>query len=188
MHARRDLSACAKQLALKLFDCSNYISTKILLEAEEGNDYALEFNKPYLFSGLHCASLFGIVEIVTDLIEVEGCDINQRDCVDNTPLVWAAIGGHERVVEMLLERGDISPDKPGEDSQTPLWFGAWNGSEGVVKMILERDEVDPDKQDSYYRTPLWIAAWNGHEGVVKLLLERDEVNPGKPDNNGQTPL
>ena len=97
VHARWDLSDYAKHLALKLFDCSNHISTKILLEAQKENTYTLEFNTPYSFSGLHCASLFGIVEIVTGLIEVEGCDINQRDCVENTPLAWAARHGQEKI-------------------------------------------------------------------------------------------
>ena len=35
VHAKRELSDCAKQLALKLFDdCNNHISTKILLNAQ----------------------------------------------------------------------------------------------------------------------------------------------------------
>jgi len=73
IHARRDLSVCAKLLALKLFDnYKNRTSTKILLEAQEGYSHAIDFGKLHLFSGLHCASLFGIVEIVTGLTEVGG--------------------------------------------------------------------------------------------------------------------
>jgi len=188
IHAKRDLSDCAKLLALKLFNSSNRISTKILLEAQKENSYALDFNKLHLFSGLHCASLFGIVEIVTSLIEVEECDISQKDCVDNTPLVWAARNGHERVVKILLKRGDVSPDTPGEDGQTPLLFAAWNGCEGVVKMLLEWGGINPDRRDNYGRTPLWQASSNGHMEVVKMLLERDEVNPDNPHNDGRTPL
>jgi len=79
IHARRDLSDSAKLLALKLFDdYNNHVSTRTLLGAQKDSSYAIDFNKPHLFSGLHCASLFGIVEIVTGLIEVGGCDINQR--------------------------------------------------------------------------------------------------------------
>ena len=77
VHAKRDLSDCAKKLALKLFgDYNNHISTKILLESQEGSSYAVDFDKPYVFSGLHCASLFGILEIATGLIKVEGSDID----------------------------------------------------------------------------------------------------------------
>ena len=125
VHARRDLSDYARLLALKLFDDNDHhIPTKGILESQQGSSYDVDFNKPYLFSGLHCASLFGIAEIVASLIEEEGCHINQRDCVDNKPLAWAARNGHERVAEILLGQGNISPDKAGEDGQTPLWLAA----------------------------------------------------------------
>jgi len=79
IHAKKDISDYAKLLALKLFDnYNNHMSTKILLKTM-GYSYAINFDKLHHFSGLHCASLFGLVRIVTGLIEVEGCDINQRD-------------------------------------------------------------------------------------------------------------
>jgi len=189
VHAKRDLSDCTKLLAFKLFDDrNNHISTRTLLKAQKGYSYTIDFDKPHFFSGLHGASLFGIVELVTGFVEVEGCDINQRDCVDNTPLVWAARNGHERVVEMLLKRGDISPDKTGLYGETPLWNAAYNGHVEVVKMLLKRTEVNPDKPNIDGQTPLWSAAYNGHVEVVKMLLKRTEVNPDKPDNDGRTPL
>ena len=191
VHAKRDLSDCAKLLALKLFgDYTNHISTRTLLKAlePEGFSYAIDFDKPHLLSGLHCTSFFGIVEIVTGLIEVEGCDINQRDCVDNTPLAWAAQNGHESVVEILLKQGDTDPDKACRFNQTPLFLAAWGGHVGIVKILLERDGVNLNRVEKYGRTPLHIAAWNGHEGVVKMLLEQSEVDPDKPNNSGHTPL
>ena len=88
VHAKRDLSDCAKSLALRLFDdYDNHISTKILLRRQGPYSIQPYFDKIYLFSGLHCASIFGVSEVVASLIEVEGCDINQRDCLGNTPLV-----------------------------------------------------------------------------------------------------
>jgi len=191
VHAKRDLSDCAKLLALKLFgDYTNHISIRILLKALEPEGYLCtsDFDKPLLLSGLHCASFFGVVEVVMGLMEVEGCDINQRDCEDNTPLGWAAWNGHEQVVEMLLKRGDIDPDKAGSEGQTPLYYAAHRGHAEVAKMLLERGEVNPDKLNEKDQTPLWRTAWNGHAEVAKMLLERSEVNPDKPDNDGRTPL
>jgi len=189
IHARRDLSDCAKLLALKLFDdYNNHISIEILLEAQDPYSNFGDSDGPTLFSGLHCASVFGIVEMVAYLVEVEGCDINQEDCLGNPPLMWAAWHGHEGVVKILLGRDDVSPDKPGNYGRTPIWWAALDGREGVVKMLLERGDVHPDKSDDDDQTPLSCAAEYGHEGVVKILLARADVSPDKSDNNGRTPL
>ena len=189
MHAKRELSDCAKLLALKLFDdYSNHISTRILLKAQGWVFYNIDFNKISLFSGLHCASVLGIEEIVACLVEVEGCDINQEDCVGNTPLAWAARNGHGGVVKTLLGRGDVDPDRPDKYDQTPLCCAALDGHEEVVKILLGRQDVNCDRPDKYGRTPLYCAANNGHEGVVKMLLGRDDVNPDKSDGYGRTPF
>ena len=187
VHAKRDLSDCAKQLALKLFDDYNsHISVKIFLKAQ--NIWGLDVDKLCGFSGLHCASFLGIIEIVASLLEIEGCDISQMDSTGSTPLHWAAWNGHERAVEILLKRDDVNLNKPNNNGRTPLWCAARSGHEGVVKILLERDGVIPNKPENYSITPLWSAAHGGHEGVVKILLARDDVNPNKPDIDGETPL
>jgi len=184
-HAKRELSDRAKSLALKLFDdCENHISTKILLEMW----YIIDFSEPSLFSGLHCASFFGIDEIVAGLVKVEGCDVNKQDCKGNTSLTWAARRGHEGVVKILLGRDDINPDIPDNSGRTPLRCAAIGGHEGVVKILLGRGDVNPDKPDSDGDTSIHRAAVHGREGVVKILLGREDVNPDKPNNNGKTPL
>ena len=153
VHAKRDLSDCAKQLALKLFDDYNsHISVKIFLRAQ--NIWGVDADTLSGFSGLHCASFFGIIGIVASLLEIEGCDINQMDSTGNTPLNWAARNGHEGVVKILLGRGDVNPDKSDNSGKTPLWWGAENGHEGVVKMLLGREDVNPDKPSITGRTPL----------------------------------
>ena len=189
MHARRDPSDYAKQLALMLFDdYSNHISTRILLNAVKSRSFHLGFDELSRFSGLHCASFFGIVEVVAGFLEVEGCDINQTDCTGSTPLGWASLNGHEEVVKILLRRSNVNPDKPDIYGQTPLWCAAENGHKGVVKILLGRSDVNPDQPDEDGRTPLWCAAGNGHGGAVKILLGRNDVNPDKPDICGRTPL
>jgi len=190
IHARKELSDYGRILALKLFDDhKNHIAVKTLLEVQWRYVSGVHFDKLSLFSCLHCACIFGIDEMVASLSEVEGCDINQEDCVGNTPLVWAARNGHGEVVEILLRQGSVNPDKPdGYYGQTPLCCAAENGHEGVVKVLLGRDDVNPDESDGYGRTPLWCAAWNGHDGVVEALLERVDVNPDKPDEYGRTPF
>jgi len=188
VHAKRELSDHGGSLVLELLK-ENYgpISTRLLL-AQAKNFYVWRFSTLSPFSGLHCASFFGIVEVVAGLIEMGCCDINEADFSGCGPLTWAAGNGHEGVVEILLGREDVAPDKPDDDGQTPLSHAAWNGHSGVVKILLGREDVDPDKPDNNGQTPLSFAAGSGHEGVAKILLGREEVNPDKPDDNGQTPL
>ena len=189
VHANKDLSDCAVQLALKLFDDnSNHMPAKTLLQAWGVYCHAVDCDKFFQFSGLHYASFFGIFEIVAGLVGEEGCDINQMDCWGNTPLVWAARNGHEEVVKMLLSRDDINPDQPDNNGRSPLQGAASGGHEGVVKILLQRNDVNPDKPDANSQTPLNWAASEGHEGVVKILLGRNDVNADKRDINGQTPL
>jgi len=194
VHAKRDLSSCAKQLALKLFDddYSNHISTEILLNVREDYYLTCGSDESYLFTGLHCASFFGIVEVVAFLVEVEACDINQLDSKGATPLWWAARNGHGGVVEILLGRDDVEPDKPDNWDRTPLACVASNGHVGVAEILLRRGDVKSNQLmelcDESCITPLMWAAENGHVGVVEILLGRDDVEPDKPGDWGQTPL
>jgi len=188
VHAKRDLSDCAKSLALKLFDdYENHISPIFLLGVQD-QWCPIDLHKPFLFSGLHCASFFGIDEIVAGLVKVEGCDVNKRDCLGNTSLTWAARGGHEGVVKILLGGDDINPDKPNNEGETPLLWAALYGHEGVAKILLGRGDVNPDKPGCVGETPLGWAAAFGQEGVVKILQARNDVNLNKPDQHDKTPL
>ena len=189
VHAKRDLSDYAKQLALRLLgDYSNHISPRILFNKERVDYFKYYSDKPLLFSGLHYASFFGIDEIVSCLVEVAGRNINEKDCTGSTPLAWAASNGHEEVVNILLGRDSVNPGKLDKRGQTLLHRAAVEGHEGVVKILLERDGIDLNRLDKRHRTPLYRAAMEGHEGVVKVLLGWDGINHNSLDKRGQTPL
>jgi len=187
-HAKKELSDSARSFALELLKGDySQISTKLLL-AQTRNFHLWRFDTWSPFSGLHCASFFGIVEIVAALIEVGCYGIDEEDFSGCTPLSWAACGGHEGVVKILLELGGVNPDKPDKSGQTPLSYAAWSGHEGVVKILLGWGGVGADRPDNDGQTPLSYAAWGMHEGVVRILLKREEVNADNPDNRGRTPL
>lgn len=187
-HAKIELSNRAQSLALELFSqCDGHIPAKLLLR-QVWSWGPVKYDSSFMFTGLHYVSFFGISELAAALLELEGYDINQRDCVGFTPLVWAAMYGHLHVVKLLLEQEDIHPDNPDNKSRTPLLWAARNGHDGVVKLLLGQEGVNPNNSDSDGRAPLSWAASNGHDGAVKLLLGRGDVDPDKPGNNSQTPL
>ena len=187
VHAKKDLSDCARSLALQLLrEYDGHISTA--LSAAIKWAYPQDPYTGSLWSGLHCASHFGIVEVVISLIQMGCYDLNEVNYWGYTALALAAEMGHVEVVEILLGREDISPDRPGDEARTPLSHAALNGHERVVEMLLRQKEVNPDKPDNFGRTPLSYAASTGKEEVVKILLGREEVNPDRPNILGKTPL
>ena len=187
-HARRELSDYARSLALHMLqEYDSHISAKYLVSQV----YPLSLEKlgaSFRFNGLHCASFFGIVEVVAVLLEMGSYDINEGDFRGYAPLAWAAVNRHEETVKMLLEQDEVNPDKAADPGDTPLMNAAWGGHEEIVKMLLAREEVNSDKVDISGDTPLHKAAWNGHGAIVKILLAREEVNPDKPNNDGEAPL
>jgi len=188
VHAKRELSDHAISLALEfLRGYDGHISTGLLLGRVEYLDDE-EVGTNLLFSGLHCASFFGIVEVAAALIEMNCFDTNGEDIWWCSPLSWAARNGHEEVVGILLKQEAVNSDEPDIYGRTPLLHAAGNGHERVVKILLGREDVDPNKLPQYSFTPLLSAARHGHEGVVKILLEREDVIPDKPAIWGRTPL
>ena len=107
-----------------------------------------------------------------------------------TPLLWAADKGHERIVELLLERKDINPHTADSKyGRTPLVWAAAGGHSGIVKLLLEREGINPNTvRTQPGGTPLWWAAKGGHEGVVNMLLGREKLDLDIPGPSGQTAL
>ena len=177
-HANWDFSDNVRMLALELLNqYGDHISAVSLLGQMTRPGFIEGIATPPLFFALHYASFFGIVELVTVLINSERCKVDQQECIGSAPLAWAARNGHEGVVKSLLEREGVDPKPPDKNDRTPLGCAALNGHEEVVKLLLERKDVAPNHPDISDRTPLGCAAIEGHAGVVKLLLERDNSTP-----------
>ena len=78
-HAKRELSDYLRSLALQLLQVyDGHISAQILLR----HGMSLRSQNPHTwspFSGVHCASYLGFVEIVVALIDMRACDPNGTD-------------------------------------------------------------------------------------------------------------
>ena len=220
VHARREASRDVVSLALQIFSqIESHICTRLLvagLISKTGlNSHDIPKYSPLTgFTGLHCASVFGVAELATVFMDHPNCGINGRDFLGITPLIWAAICGQERVAKLLLERPTINPDKPdGCFHRTALLWAARMGHEGIVRLLLGwtttkpdgtnswlgktprvlnvvrgKTYVDPNWLDKCGQAPILLAAGEGHEAVVKLLLGRKDVKSDKPDIKGRTPL
>ena len=88
-----------------------------------------------------------------------------------TPLAWAAKGGHEEVVAMLLERDDVDSSAADRLGQTPLFIAAREGHEGVVKLLLGRNNITFSTAAADAKAPLFTAPGVGNESGSEMQLE-----------------
>ena len=188
-HLKREFTDCGKTLALKLFShYERHISIKLFLEHTPGRSVLPSITEFYKFTGLHYASIFGLVEVLRALTKMNSVDINGMDETGATPLIWAAMSGHEAAVKLLLELEGVDPDGLDKSRLTPITWAAKNGHVAVVKLLLGRKDVNPDRPSGNGYTPIARAADSGHSAVVKLLLGCEDVNPNRKDGMGRTPI
>ena len=187
-HTRKGMTENIKILAPRLLErFDEHISAHLLLlqyNRDGGaGPYLYQAGRPKGFIGLHATAFFGIVGILSAVLEIKKWDVNAYDCMGMTPLTWVAERGHEEVVKMLLKQEEIYPDRADTRyGRTPLLWAVRSGCEGVVKMFLQREDINPNQADTEYgQTPLLWAAENGHEGIAKMFLQREDVNPNQAD-------
>lgn len=103
-------------------------------------------------------------------------------------LLQAAKKGHETVVGLLLQKDMIEQDSGRTDICMALLLAAEAGHAAVVKLLLDVGRSDPDFDASGADAALLKAATLGHEHVVKLLLETRNINANVEEEHGNTPL
>jgi ankyrin repeat protein len=174
--------------------------TTLLLAAENGNEAIVSLlvkERPDLFQ-MSEDSQPTLSQVVANELAavVKSIQTQDKDQLNSntlehgyTPLLWAAAKGHERVVELLLQKG-VDPDSKDRFGQSPLLWAAANGHEAVLQQLLAIDGVDLNSTDTHAgcgQTPLAWAAKKGHATVVRMLLAQDSVDVNCVDNRGRTP-
>ena len=191
--------AHAEEVQHQVTDCAlAFLCNDALILAAEQADigergYTFENHSRHFTTGLtgiHLSARSGLVSLMVNLFEEPNLlvETDARDQYGRTPLLYAAGGGHEAVVRVLLARGDVEADARDIDGRTPLLYAAGGGHEAVVRVLLARDDVEADARDNFGGTPLLYAAEEGHEAVVRVLLAQDDVKADGRNNYGGTPL
>ena len=121
------------------------------------------------------------IKVVEQFLETSDChSVVGRDGDDyGTKLHAASLGGHERIVQMLLDKG-VDVNAQGVDYGYALQAASVHGYDQVVRMLLDKG-ADVNAQGGEHGHALQAASAGGHEQVVMMLLNKGvDVNaPGR---------
>ncbi len=140
-------------------------------------------------NALHVCAWFGLVEIVSKLLD-DGLNVNSADPnYKQTPLMYACRRGTTDTVARLLERGADVNQYSQRDS-VALFDAVDNGVAETVELLLAHKELDVDTihPRRFNRTALMLAAQNGNLQIVDALLDRPGAKLDKKDLDGNTAL
>lgn len=109
----------------------------------------------------------GSFKVAAALLKAPGLKVDQANDAGETPLMMAALRGHEDWLPQLVAQG-AGIDREG---WTPLHYAATGPQPAAVAWLLERG-ARADARSPNGTTPLMMAARYGSEESVDILLRR----------------
>ncbi|XP_052235623.1 inversin-like isoform X2 [Dreissena polymorpha] len=132
-------------------------------------------------TALHLVVADGNEAVVKALVAVENCNVSALDNMFRTPLHWAAVLGHSKIVSLLLDnKAEFSSSD--QNGATPLHYAAQNNFDETVEVFLSRANVT-DEADVEGRTAFMWAAGKGADQVLETFL-KNIVDIQQVDKNG----
>ena len=102
--------------------------------------------------------------LLRSFLYLPGVDVNKANKYGDTPLFWAASGGHTECVKQLIEaKADVN--KAANWGYTPLYCAAVVGHKECVKLLIAAG-ADVNKANRWGQTPLSVAKT---EEIKRLL-------------------
>lgn len=145
---------------------AEYGRTEILKQFFEAPT-TYEVDKSFML-GIVCR--FGLIELVTQLLQ-DGANVNDRHWSSGvTPLMVASDSGHTEVVSLLLRSGADPNAQEDMAGYSPLLFASKEGHADVVSQLIEA-RADTNLPSYRQETPLSIACRHAHVEVATRLLD-----------------
>lgn len=162
-----------------------------LIQQEANID--LKYKKGARTQVIHLACFQGRLDIVQLLIEKDKTLLNRVDDYGQSPLIWAASGGHVDIVEYLVKEGadlDLQSNNLGAGYTALHW--ACNRSYNKIAEILINQGAQLNLEGTSNRAahprPIHLACANGPLDIVKNLIEKEPALLDQLDSTNQTPI
>ncbi len=114
-----------------------------------------------------------------------GADVNLRDDIGRTPLMWTAMTGHPRIARYLIKVG-ARVDTHDDGKWTALMQAADYGHDNVVKVLLHAG-ASVNAENNAGWTALMIAAEGGYPEMAEDLIQH-KANVNAKNKSGKTAL
>ena len=164
---------------LKACESGNKNSVKMLIKAGADFNKVTDMKE---YSEFYDRDVYNIEDFRNSLFL-----LNEGYNEEMTAMLYAARGGDEKIVEILIKAGvDVNKGKE-TDGSTPLMLASENGHHTTVVLLLKNGAV-VDKEDRLHGwTALLEACTGAHFEVVEELVKGGaDVNKASPE--GSTPL
>ena len=116
-----------------------------------------------------------------------GADPNARRITGASPLYFATLYNHTRIVELLLKKYKAFADLSTFDGSTPLHAACERGLADVVQLLLQAQANSNAKMNDG-TTALMFACQNGHLPIVRMLISTGQCNVPVKRLDGVTAL
>jgi ankyrin repeat protein len=126
------------------------------------------------------------LQFIEDIFAYSPIDVNLQDKGGWTALMWTALFGNEKSLELLLNHPGIDVNEQDRNGWTALIYTACWGKTKCVELLLNHPGIDVNVQDNGGRTALMLAADMGNEKLVELLLNHPGIDVNVQDKWGRT--
>lgn len=120
---------------------------------------------------LHIAIDIWSLDIVTDFISNDKCDLNVKGKHDITPLLLAVMLGERQVVRALLQQDDIDVNCRDDRGRTAAHLAAGLRNSSIMQILHESGRFDLNAKDDKGDTPLDTANSKVSPEVITYLSE-----------------
>ncbi|CAF4621589.1 unnamed protein product [Rotaria sp. Silwood1] len=163
----------------KLLNTSLSRNTKLLSRSPSPSPRSISSGPPdrSLNQKFHVAALTGNLNTLQELVSKARA----------TPLYFASLYHHTRIVELLLNKYKAIVDLSTFDGSTPLHVACERGFTDIVQLLINSQaNINAKMNDG--TTAIMLACQNGHLSVVQMLIATEQCNINIQRLDGITPL